>query len=234
MIRKIIKINPDLCNGCSDCVKACSEEAIGIVNDKAVLLKDDYCDGLGDCLPVCKQNAITIEEREANSYNRELVMQRKLLKRSMRLASPHKPKNNNDIFPKTQKTQLGSIKPSTNQLTNWPVQIRLISPIFPCFEKGDLLIAADCTAYAYGNFHNDFMKNKTTIIGCPKLDDTDYSEKLTEVFLRNNINSITIVRMEVPCCREIEYFVREAIRKSGKNIEPKISIISQNGKIIVK
>lgn len=231
MIRKIIKIDSSLCNGCEECVSMCSEGAIGIVDGKAVLLKDDYCDGLGDCLSGCKQNAIIMEEREAKGYNRELVMQRKLLKQSMRMASPHLPKEKN-VLPKTQKTQLGSIKPAATCLNNWPVQIRLVSPVFPCFENSDLLIAADCTAYAYSNFHNDFMKNKTTLIGCPKLDDVDYSEKLTEVFLRNNVNSVTIVRMEVACCREIEFFVREALRKSGKNIEPKVVIISQNGKAI--
>lgn len=238
MIRKIIKINAEACNGCGLCVNACNEGAIGIVDGKAKLLRDDYCDGLGDCLPSCAANAISFEEREASSYNRELVMQRKLLKQSMIRAMPSKVKENNEKIVRSPKAQLGSIKkpqPTFNEqtsLTNWPVQIKLMSPIFPCFEKSDVLIAADCTAYSYANFHNDFMSGKTTLIGCPKLDNIDYSEKLSEVFSRNNVNSVTIVRMDVPCCRGIEFAVREGIRKSGKDIEPETIIISTKGKII--
>lgn len=233
MVRKIIKIDAEACNGCGLCVNACNEGAIGIIDGKAKLLRDDYCDGLGDCLPICEQNAISFEEREASSYNRELVMQRKLLKQSMKRAMPNsKVKETSDNSVKMPKGQLGSIKKPQTSLTNWPVQIKLMSPIFPCFEKSDVLIAADCTAYAYSDFHNDFMKNKTTLIGCPKLDNIDYSEKLSEVFSRNNVNSVTIVRMDVPCCRGIEFAVREGIRKSGKVIEPKIIVITTSGKVI--
>ncbi|MGN1166298.1 MAG: ATP-binding protein, partial [Lachnospiraceae bacterium] len=167
MIRRIIQIDEEKCNGCGACATACHEGAIGMVDGKAKLLRDDYCDGLGDCLPTCPTGAITFVEREAAAYDEEAV--------------------------KAAQTSKG-------KLTHWPVQIKLASVNAPYFDGADLLIAADCTAYAYGNFHNRFMKNKITLIGCPKLDNIDYSEKLAEIIRQNDIRSVTVVRMEVPCC----------------------------------
>lgn len=210
MIRKIIKIDEDMCNGCSLCAAACHEGAIGMVDGKAKLLREDYCDGLGDCLPACPMNAITFEMREAPAYNEEAVQKAK-----------EATKNQAPI----------QFKPES-MLSNWPVQIKL-SPInAPYFNGADLLIAADCTAYAYGNFHADFIKDRVTLIGCPKLDSMDYSQKLTTIITNNDIKSITVVRMEVPCCGGIEYAAKLAINASGKNIPLRVVTVSTEGKII--
>lgn len=197
MIRKIIQINEDKCNGCGACAKACHEGAIGMVNGKARLLRDDYCDGLGDCLPACPANAITFVEREAAAYDEAAVK-----------AAQKK-----------------------SQLTQWPVQIKLAPVNAPFFHGADLLIAADCTAYAYGDFHNRFIRNRVTLVGCPKLDSVDYSEKLADIIRENDIKSITIVRMEVPCCRGLELAVKKALQASGKLIPWQVSIISTDGSI---
>lgn len=237
MIRKIIKINEELCNGCGLCVDACHEGAIGLVNNKAILLRDDYCDGLGDCLPVCPMNAIHFEEREALPYNEEEV------KRNMEEARKKKNQNQGFSCPgsrmmtlnhpndsvKVEDTSPQSLRPS--MLRQWPVQIQLVPVNAPYFNDANLLIAADCTAFSYGSFH-DFMKNKITLIGCPKLDDVDYSEKLTQIIANNNINSITVIRMEVPCCGGLVHYVKSALAKSGKVLPWKIITISTDGKIL--
>lgn len=208
-IRKIIKIDEEKCNGCGLCVTACHEGAIKLVNGKAKLIRDDYCDGLGDCLPACNMGAITFEVREALDYNEEAV------KRNLNTSCS----NDNSLI-------------SESELSQWPVQIKLVPINATFFQDCDLLIAADCTAFAYANIHSDFIKNHITLIGCPKLDNTDYSEKLTQIFINNNIKSITILRMEVPCCRGIEVMVNKAIKSCGKYINHKVVVISKNGIII--
>lgn len=205
MIRKIIQIDEQKCTGCGICVSACHERAIEIIDGKAKLIKDDYCDGLGDCLPTCPTNAISFVEREAKPYDEKAVIQRK---------------NN-----------LSSKNLNQSQLSQWPIQIKLVPINADYFNETDLLIAADCTAYAYGNFHNDFIKNKVTLIGCPKLDNIDYSDKLVAIIKNNNIKTITVTRMEVPCCGGIENALKIAIKNSGKDIPLKVVIITTDGSI---
>lgn len=233
MIRKIITINEDKCNGCGLCVSACHEGAIGMVNGKAKLLRDDYCDGLGDCLPTCPTNAISFEEREAAAYDEAAVKMNMINKQPEKLAcgcpgTQSKTLKRNVINDAIVQTPL-SMQTHLNQ---WPVQIKLAPPNAPYFNNAHLLIAADCTAYAYGNFHNDFMKNKITLIGCPKLDDGDYSEKFTSILKMNNIKSLTVVRMEVPCCGGIENAVKTALQNSGKLIPWQVITISTDGRIL--
>lgn len=196
MIRKIIEINEEKCNGCGACAVACHEGAIGMVNGKAKLLRDDYCDGLGDCLPACPTGAISFVEREAAAYDEAAVLAAK-----------------------------------ESQLRQWPVQIKLAPVNAPWFDGAKLLIAADCTAYAYAGFHQDFIKGHITLIGCPKLDAADYSVKLTEIIRNNDIQSVTIVRMEVPCCGGIESAVKTALQNSGKFIPWNVVIIATDGSI---
>jgi len=206
MIRRIITINEEKCNGCGLCAHACHEGAIGIVNDKAKLLREDYCDGLGDCLPACPMNAISFEEREAPAYNEAAVLAAKKVKETTLSVS--------------------------SQLRNFPIQMKLVPVNATYFNGAHLLIAADCTAYAYGNFHSDFMQDKVTLIGCPKLDAVNYAEKLTQILKENDIQSVTVTRMTVPCCGGLSYAVKTALENSGKEIPLNIVTISPNGQVI--
>ena len=199
MIRKIIQIDTEKCNGCGLCAKACHEGAIGMVDGKAKLLRDDYCDGLGDCLPACPVNAISFAVREAAAYDEAAVLAK---------------------------------KGKGSQLQQWPVQIRLVPVEAPFFQGTDLLVAADCTAYAYAEFHKEFIRGRVTLVGCPKLDSVDYAEKLTEILRNNEIRSVTVVRMEVPCCGGMENAVKRALQASGKFLPWQVVTISTDGKIL--
>lgn len=217
MIRRIIKINRDLCNGCGICADACHEGAIGMVEGKAALMREDYCDGLGDCLPSCPTGAITFEEREAPAYDEAAV----------KAAQERTRKTERGI-----QEEVPSLAVNASQLRQWPVQIKLLPVKAPYFDNANLLIAADCAAYAYGNFHGQFMKNRITVIGCPKLDMVDYTEKLTEIFLQNEIQSVTVVRMEVPCCGGIEMAARQALDNSGKRLPWQVVTVSVGGELL--
>ncbi len=255
MIRKIIKIDEDLCNGCGLCVSACHESAIGLVDGKAKLLRDDYCDGLGNCLPVCPTNAISFEEREALEYNEEEVNQniaRQKAEEAKRAAEnaqrgnlhqPHAAQHPHGGCPGSramnlhrneapaQEAQPAAPSATPSMLRQWPVQIQLVPPNAPYFQNSNLLIAADCTAYAFGDFHQ-FMKNKITLIGCPKLDDVDYSIKLTQILSMNDIKSLTVIRMEVPCCGGIVHAVKTALVNSGVMIPWRVVTIGTDGTIL--
>lgn len=209
MIRRIIEIDRDKCNGCGLCAKACHEGAIGMVAGKAKLLREDYCDGLGDCLPACPTGAIAFTEREAPAYNEAAV----LAARKKGAAD-------------------GQRTGSFGQLQNFPVQIKLAPVNAPYFQNADLLIAADCTAFAYGNFHSDFIRGRVTLIGCPKLDAIDYAQKLARIFSENNINSITVTRMTVPCCGGLPFAVKKALEISGKELPVEIVTIAPDGRIM--
>ena len=227
MIRRIITIDEAKCNGCGLCAEACHEGAIGIVNGKATLLREDYCDGLGDCLPACPMNAISFEEREAPAYNEAAVLAAKKQKEApLPCGCPGSQCKTLDQAPSEETPKRDS------RLRQWPVQIKLAPVNAPYFDDADLLIAADCTAYAYGNFHNDFIRNRITLIGCPKLDAGDYTEKLTAIIANNNIISVTIVRMEVPCCGGIEHAAKRAIQASGKFLPWQVVTISTDGRIL--
>ena len=231
MIRKIIKINEEKCSGCGACAAACHEGAISMVDGKAKLLREDYCDGLGDCLPACPTNAITFEEREAPAYNEAAVLAAKAKKASETLPCGC-PGTQSKFIKRTETASVSDNLISVSRLSQWPVQIKLVPVNAPYFHGADLLIAADCTAYAYGRFHEDFIQNRITLIGCPKLDECDYAEKLTEIIMNNNIKSLTIVRMEVPCCSGIENAAKRALQASGKLISWQVVIISTDGKIM--
>ena len=227
MIRKIIKIDEETCNGCGLCVSACHEGAIGMVDGKARLMREDYCDGLGDCLPACPMNAISFEEREAPAYNEAAVLAaKKAREEPLPCGCP-----GSACQSVSHAHQSGDVY-VPSELTTFPVQIKLLPPNAPYFDGADLLIAADCTAYSYGNFHHDFMRNRVTMIGCPKLDAVDYAEKLTQIFQHNHICSVTVTRMTVPCCGGLSYAVKTAIENSGKNIPLHIVTISPDGKIV--
>lgn len=229
MVRKIIQIDEEKCNGCGACVDACHEGAIGLVDGKAKLLRDDYCDGLGDCLPACPTEAITFVEREAAAYDEVAVLANKEKKAcpsggcpgSMAKAIQRKPAETSAV-----KTE--------SQLRQWPVQIKLVPIRAPWFDGAKLLVAADCTAYAYANFHLEFMKDHITLVGCPKLDAVDYAIKLTEILKNNDIRSVTVVRMEVPCCGGIEFAVKRALQESGKFMPWQVVTISTDGRIVDK
>ena len=227
MIRKIITINEEKCNGCGLCADACHEGAIGIVGGKGKLLREDYCDGLGDCLPACPMNAISFEEREAPAYNEAAVLAAKKAKaQALPCGCP------GSACQSICRDNYAENVNIPSQLTNFPIQIKLLPPNAPYFNGAHLLIAADCTAYSYGNFHRDYMQGKGTIIGCPKLDGVDYSEKLAQIFQLNDIQSGTVTRMTVPCCGGLSYAVETAIQNSGKNIPLNIVTIRPDGQII--
>ena len=231
MLRKIIKIDEEKCNGCGKCASACHEGAIEMINGKANLTREDYCDGLGDCLPACPVDAISFEVREAPAYDEAAVLKAKAAKES----APALPCGCPGTRAKAIKRETAQPFKSADvrsQLLQWPCQIKLVPVNAPYFEGANLLIAADCTAFAYANFHQDFIRNHITLIGCPKLDQGDYSEKLTEIIRNNNIKSVKVVRMEVPCCSGIENAVKKALIQSGKFIPWQVAVISTDGKIL--
>lgn len=207
MIRKIIRIDEEKCNGCGLCAQACHEGAIDMVEGKAKLVRENFCDGFGDCLPNCPTGAITFEEREAPAYDEEAVKAR-IRENAYTAGSP------------------------VSRLEQWPVQIKLLPTEAPFYDGAKLLIAADCTAYAYANMHEEFMKGRVTLIGCPKLDAVDYSEKLTEIIKNNDIKSVTIVRMDVPCCGGLQFAAETALKNSGKFIPWQVVTISRDGRIL--
>lgn len=232
MIRRIIRIDEEKCNGCGLCANACHEGAIGMVDGKAKLLRENYCDGLGDCLPACPVNAISFEEREAPAYDEAAVLAAKKAKAS---AIPCGcPGTQAKMLQRKEKTtdSAAGTQQMDSRLNQWPVQIKLVPTRAPYFDQANLLIAADCTAYAYGNFHNEFIHNHITMIGCPKLDEGDYAEKLTDIIKNNDIRSVTIVRMEVPCCGGIENAAKRALQESGKFIPWSVVVISTDGRIL--
>ena len=228
MIRKIIRINEEKCNGCGACASACHEGAIGMVNGKAKLLREDYCDGLGDCLPACPTDAISFEEREAPAYDEAAVLAAKAAKAETHTGGC--PGSRSHSFARPDAAQPEGEIPS--ELRQWPVQLRLAPTKAPYFDGADLLIAADCSAFSYAAFHRDFIRGKTTLIGCPKLDPVDYSEKLAEIFRRNDIRGISVVRMEVPCCGGLALAVQKALAAFGKDIPLSVTILSTDGKIL--
>ena len=207
MIRRIITIDQDKCNGCGLCAKACHEGAIGMVDGKATLLREDYCDGLGDCLPACPTGAITFEEREAPAYNEAAVLAAKVQKQTSDDAGA----------------------PVPGQLRNFPIQIKLAPPAAPWYADAHLLIAADCTAFASGSFHRDYIRGKVTLIGCPKLDGVNYAEKLAQILENNSIRAITVVRMQVPCCGGLPFAVKNAMEASGKDIPLEVITLTPQG-----
>ncbi|MDI9510018.1 MAG: 4Fe-4S binding protein [Clostridiales bacterium] len=234
MTRQIIKINEELCVGCGLCVNACNEGAIGLVDGKAKLLRDDYCDGLGNCLPVCPTGAISFETREALPFNKEEVKKKEERKKKEEAQQSFSgcPGSRMMTINTEEKQDSQAIRQaSPSMLRQWPVQLQLVSINAPYLSNADLLIAADCTAFSFGDFHS-FMKDKVTLIGCPKLDDTDYSEKLANILKSNKINSITVIRMEVPCCGGIVGAVKDAIIKSGELVPWRVVTLSTDGKII--
>ena len=247
MLRKIIKIDESKCNGCGACASACHEGAIAMVGGVAKLMREDYCDGLGDCLPACPTGAITFEMREAPAYDEAAVKKAQLEKKLMQELGGGMPCGcpgsqakaiKHETAESESKSQSAPASPAApaqtiaSRLSTWPVQIKLAPVNAPYFSGADLLIAADCTAYAYGNFHNDFIKNRVVLIGCPKLDDGDYSEKLTAIIANNDIKSVTVVRMEVPCCGGIEMAARNALQQSGKFIPWQVVTVSTDGRIL--
>ncbi len=269
MIRKIVHIHEEKCNGCGACAEACHEGAIAMIDGVARLIKDDYCDGLGDCLPACPADAIEIIEREAADYDEEAVAVRMAAKKAAAAAvkafggpapaasscsdsendapeTPHMcPGSMSRMFDRhadatsqpassasgTSATDAASYAPQS-QLQQWPCQIQLVPVTAPYFHNAKLLIAADCTAFSYGNFHNEFMKDRVTLVGCPKLDFTDYSEKLTEIIKQNDIKEITLARMEVPCCGGLQNALVTALKNSGKMIPWQVKVISCDGRLL--
>lgn len=230
MIRRIIQIDEEKCNGCGACAAACHEGAIGMVGGKAKLLRDDYCDGLGDCLPACPVNAITFVEREAAPYD-EAAVQASKAREPLPCGCPgtHSRAINRTAADAPCPGERAEV---SSRLSQWPVQIKLAPVNAPYFDGANLLIAADCTAFAYGDFHNRFIRGRITLVGCPKLDSVDYAEKLTEIIRRNDIKSVTIVRMEVPCCGGLEAAAKKALQASGKFIPWQVITISTDGKIL--
>ena len=229
MIRKIIEIDQSKCNGCGACAAACHEGAIAMVNGKAQLMRDDYCDGLGDCLPACPTKAITFVEREAAAYDEAAVLAAKAEKKEK---LPCGCPGSAARAIRRQDSPAAADAPRQSELRQWPVQIRLAPVNAPWFDGARLLVAADCTAYAYANFHQEFIKGRVALVGCPKLDPVDYAEKLTEIFRSNDIRSVTVVRMEVPCCGGIENAVKKALLNSEKLIPWNVVTLSTDGRIL--
>ena len=227
MVRRIIQIDEEKCNGCGACADACHEGAIGMVNGKAQLLRDDYCDGLGDCLPACPTGAITFVEREAAAYDEAAVLAKKAAGGCAGGGCP-----GSKVRVLSPAASPAAPAPAVSQLRQWPVQIKLAPIQAGWYDGAKLLIAADCTAYAYANFHQDFIRGHVTLVGCPKLDSVDYSIKLTEILRHNDIRSVTVVRMEVPCCGGIEFAVKKALQASGKFIPWNVVTISTDGTIL--
>ena len=236
MLRKIIQIDEEKCNGCGACAVACHEGAIAMIDRKAKLIRDDYCDGLGDCLPTCPTGAITFVERDAAAYDEQAVMQNKQKKmqaQGMTLPCGCPGSQSKTIeHSACEIQQTESVSVPQSRLSQWPVQIKLVPVNAPYFHGARLLIAADCTAYAYANFHEKFIRNHITLVGCPKLDSEDYSEKLTEIIRANDIKSVTVVRMEVPCCGGLEVAAKTALQNSGKFIPWQVVTISTDGNIL--
>ncbi len=232
MIRRIIKKDEEKCNGCGACAPACHEGAIQMINGKAKLTREDYCDGLGDCLPACPTGAISFEEREAPAYDEAAVIRAKETKKTSTPLPCGCPGTNSKLLRREPRSSAARPSTVTSQLAQWPCQIRLVPVNAPYFDGANLLIAADCTAYAYGNFHEEFIHNHITLIGCPKLDAGDWAEKLTRIIATNNIKSVKVVRMEVPCCGGIENAVKQALIQSGKFIPWQIITVSTDGKIL--
>ena len=239
MKRRIIQIDSNKCNGCGACAAACHEGAIAMVDGKAKLMRDDYCDGLGDCLPACPTGAITFVEREAAAYDEKAVMEnkRKKLQEKKHKEGMHlRGGCPGSRFQRIEHSEEGATAAAAvrpiSRLSQWPVQIKLVPVNAPYFDGAKLLIAADCTAYAYAAFHERFIKGHITLVGCPKLDGADYSEKLTEIIRNNDIKSVTVVRMEVPCCGGLEQAAKTALQQSGKFIPWQIVIISTDGRIL--
>ena len=235
MKRRIIEIDRERCNGCGACAAACHEGAIAMQDSKAMLMRDDYCDGLGDCLPACPTGAISFIEREAAAYDEQAVLENK--RKRMRQEGMHLPGGCPGMRVKTlHPAEAPAVEPTAaapqSRLAQWPVQIRLVPANAPYFAGARLLIAADCTAYAYAAFHERFIRGHITLVGCPKLDDVDYSEKLTEILRRNDIQSVCIVRMEVPCCGGLEHAAKTAIQNSGKFLPWQVVTISTDGRIL--
>lgn len=237
MIRKIIKIDEEKCNGCGLCATACHEGAIDIVDGKAKLVRENFCDGLGDCLPNCPTGAITFEEREAQAYDEKAVKESRRMKAENSCASKQSCVSAQLFVPdhsnaSEQSCEMASSYSAVSRLNQWPCQIKLVPEQAPFFDGAKLLIAADCTAFAYARMHEDFMKNRITIIGCPKLDAIDYSEKLTSIIKNNDIKDVTIVRMEVPCCGGLQLAAENALKNSGKFIPWQVVTISRDGRIL--
>ncbi len=243
MIRQIIRIDEELCNGCGLCVSACHEGAIGLVDGKAKLLRDDYCDGLGNCLPVCPTGAITFEQREAAAFDADAVQQKMEPAAPSAPAHPHAeplqggcPGSRARALRTEQSAPARAAAPqqeaASSELRQWPVQIQLVPVNAPYFQNADLLIAADCAAYAHAGFHQDFMRGKITLIGCPKLDEVDYAEKLTAILTRNEIKRVTVVRMEVPCCGGLANAAITALKNCGKMIPWQVVVLGTDGEII--
>ena len=229
MLRQIIKIDEEKCNGCGLCAEACHEGAIAMIDGKAKLIRDDYCDGLGNCLPVCPTGAITFEEREAAEYDEAAVKANQAQTETLPCGCSG---TESKSFGRCEATPAETPVHTASELRQWPVQIKLVPVNAPYFDNAHLLIVADCAAYACGEFHSRFMKNKITLIGCPKLDDGDYTEKLAAIIKNNNIKSVTVVRMEVPCCGGIEHAAVAALKQSGRFIPWQVYTLSTDGKVL--
>lgn len=234
MIRKIIQIDQERCNGCGACAQACHENAIIMVDGKATLVRDDYCDGLGDCLPVCKMGAITFTMREAAAYDEAAVLanQKQMQAQKSELPCGCKGTQSRKIERTKEENKNIPLQEQQSRLSQWPVQIKLVPVEAPYFDEAKLLIAADCTAYAYASFHEKFMKGYVTLVGCPKLDCIDYTEKITEILMNHEIKRLTLVRMEVPCCGGLEHAAKTALQSSGKLISGQVVTISIDGRIL--